>query len=231
MYKEIICAGTLLSAISMTAGESVFSTSFAQGKWNAADWQIVKSWRFNHFGKWTQKADCIENEYPADATEKELLGKRAWEAYSTLILNRDFSGSLLISSEMEFNDRMAPGIIIPTAPYATTQDGKLELRDHVEVILYDEGINIWHHYFVDGKQEWRKLAYLYTTDFKKQTRYTVNVAIKDTKRGKEMSVQVGGHTFGCLIPDMPDKYRIGIVGCEGINRFYDFKAEKIQDKK
>ena len=38
-----------------------------------------------------------------------------------------------------------------------------------------------------------------------------------------MMVKCGGHEFGYVDNDLPDSFYAGIIGCEGRNRFYDFK--------
>ena len=56
------------------------------------------------------------------------------------------------------------------------------------------------------------------------TRYNLEVKVSKTSKGKkEMTVKCGGHEFGYVDNDLPDSFYAGIVGCEGRNRFYDFK--------
>ena len=38
-------------------------------------------------------------------------------------------------------------------------------------------------------------------------------------------VKCGGHEFGYVDNDLPDSFYAGIIGCEGRNRFYDFKVK------
>ena len=52
---------------------------------------------------------------------------------------------------MSFDHLMVPLIVI--APeLGKSEDGKYpELRDHYEIVLFYQGINIWHHRYKDGK--------------------------------------------------------------------------------
>ena len=56
---------------------------------------------------------------------------------------------------MSFDHLMAPLIVI--APeLGRSADGKyLELRDHYEIVLFFQGINIWHHRYIGGSAKSR----------------------------------------------------------------------------
>lgn len=59
--------------------------------------------------------------------------------------------------------------------------------------------------------------------------YPLEVTISRTARGKELTVRIDGYEFGYLDDTLPDTYHVGITGCEGVNRFYDFAV--VQQKK
>ena len=143
-WKYLVLAITLACTLGTARAGTVFHCSFARGAWDPNRWMLVKSPRWSHFGGWVQKDDCIENETPADAAAKDLLGKRAPETYTSMVLKRTFSGNVVVRSTMEFTDRMAPLIVLaPTLGKAAK--GRPEYREHYEVVLYDGGINVWHH--------------------------------------------------------------------------------------
>ncbi len=211
----------LLSASVCIMAEHV--SVFNAGGWTQEDWVMTKSWRWPHRGQWVQEKDFIVNAVPVDATQAELQGKRAGEVFTAMLLKQEFQKNVSFSATMEFDYRMAPGLIIAAEPFKT-EDGYSELRDHFEIILYDKGINVWYHYFVDGKQQWVNRAFL-TADFERNKKYEVNVKLQFTRKGPQMTVQVGDHIFGFIDDKIPEKYRLGLVACEGINRFYDFKVK------
>ena len=43
-----------------------------------------------------------------------------------------------------------------------------------------------------------------------------------------LAVSVAGHTFGYAEDALPDSCQVGITGCEGLNRFYDFAVRTIR---
>ena len=55
---------------------------------------------------------------------------------------------------------------------------------------------------------------------KKDTKFTLEVK----KTGKVLTVAVAGHTFGYTEDALPDSCHVGITGCEGQNRFYNFSV-------
>ena len=219
--------------------KTYYEAQFVKGKWNPADWEMVRSWRFDHDAAFLQMPNCIQNRVPEGLTDDELQGKKGNAGYAIMLLKQKFKGNTTITCTMEFDYRMAPGIILSYEPVKFGKD-KLELREHFEVILYDDGLNLWHHYFEKGapnskdprviktgvEQKWRKVLYLDEKKFyKAKTKYEVKVNVRYTSRGPQIEISCGGRVIGCYAPQMPKgEYRIGLVGCEGRNRFYDFKV-------
>lgn len=219
----------LFIAVTLTAAE--VSCDFSRGRWNADDWLLVKSPRWDYFGDWVQQDDHLMNQYPADATPKEMLGKRAAETYTSMVYKKQVSGKTTFSATMLFEDRMAPLLVLAGELGADAQ-GRPEYREHWEIVLYDEGINVWHHEIRDGKPFWRKAAYIKTA-YKPGVKYTLEATVEFPRGGKgpQLSVACDGKEFGCLLPDLPSDFLVGVTACEGINRFYDFnmKTAKIKE--
>ena len=210
------------SALCLSAAEK-FSVSFARGKWNPADFQVVKSPRFDKVENFTQQSDHIANMVPPELANKASLS--CADSYCALLTAKKFAGNITISSKMSFDKRMAPLIVI--APeLGKSADGKHpELRDHYEIVLYDLGINVWHHRYINGKPAWYKLAYI-LAPYKPQTIYDLTVFLKHTVKGPQMVIKCDGREFGVAMPVefKATEYYVGIIGCEGVNRFYDFKV-------
>ncbi|MBO5751425.1 MAG: hypothetical protein J6R80_03375, partial [Kiritimatiellae bacterium] len=60
--------------------------------------------------------------------------------------------------------------------------------------------------------------------FNKDTRYNLEVNIVKNRKGvKMMVVKCCGHEIGYVDNDLPESFYAGIIGCEGRNKFYDFK--------
>jgi hypothetical protein len=210
----------LSSAFLPSSAAPLYQCTFAKDGWNPADWILVKSPRWDHFGKWVQRDGYVENETPAGATTQDLLGKLAPQTYTSMVLGRKVSGNITVRSTMEFGDRMAP-LIVLAPELGKSKEGTPEYREHWEVVIFDQGVNVWHHVFTDGKPSWKKAAY-WTFELKPKTKYTLEVA----KKGKQLSVTVDGRTMGYLEGSLPEDFHVGITGCEGANRFYDLSVEQ-----
>jgi hypothetical protein len=225
MRKKVlfIFAFVIISA-TVNAGNVLYQCSFAPGKWKASEWQIVKSPRWPYFGAWEQQDDHISNKVPKNATEREMLGKRAGETYTSMLLKKKFNGNLTISCTMSFDHRMAPLLVI-TSEYGKGAKGNPEHRDHFEIVLYDKGLNVWHHYYTKGKPHWRKAAFM-RAEFKPKQKYLLTVKLNFTKRGPMMTISCNGKKFGYTDDTLAKVFHVGLTACEGINRFYDFKVSK-----
>ena len=220
--KFLIFAVGFLAMITVEAFE--FSTSFARGKWNANDFVMVKGPRWENFGSWAQMDDHIVQNVPEDASEKDLQTRMHSEAYVAMCFAKKIkmAKKVICSSTMSFDYRMAPLIVIAPELGKNDQTGVPEFREHWEIVLYDKGINVWHHTWEDGKPAWVKFSYL-LENYLPKTPYQLQCTITDTPKGQMLEVECNGKKFGCFLPDLGKEFYLGIIGCEGRNRFYDFK--------
>jgi hypothetical protein len=199
---------------------TIYSCGFTAGGWNRADWIPVKNPRSDHFGGWVQQDGCIANEVPAGATAEELQGKRAAECYSSMVYKEKLTGNVTITATMAFAHKMAPLVVLaPDLP--ENAKGQKEYAEHFEVVIFNEGVNVWHHFVKDGKLTYRKAAFA-NFPLEKDTKYTLEVK----KTGKTLTISAAGHTFGYVEDALPDSFHVGITGCEGVNRFYDFAVRR-----
>ena len=221
---KMVLAGLLLAAYMPLANAAIKADiSFKPGEWNSNDWVIVKSPRCTYVHGFVQKEDGIENECP-DVSGEEIHKKHFNDVYSAMVLKDRVEVGQTVSSMMSFDWRMAPLIVLvenldkPDAVVPT-------LGDHWEIVLYAEGLNVWRHSTKGGKPFVYRTAYL-KVPFNKGVRYNLEVKVVKTSNGmKEIVVKCGDHQFGYVDNDLPDSFYVGIIGCEGRNRFYDFKVK------
>ncbi|MBN2309779.1 MAG: hypothetical protein JXR94_12455 [Candidatus Hydrogenedentes bacterium] len=196
---------------------AVYACTFAEGGWDRADWILASRPDWDHEGNWIQRPEYIENEVPADATEDEMVSKRAKETYTSMLYKERLEGDVTIRSKMAFAHRMAPSIVLTSELGPADDKGRRTHLGHFEIVLFDEGINVWRHEFKDGRARWEKRAYA-RFRLEKDTEYELSV----TKKGKLLIVAVGEHPFAYHDELLPDTFWAGITGAEGVNRFYDF---------
>lgn len=101
-------------------------------------------------GEWIQRDTHIENKTPKDAKPVELVSARAGETYTSMVLKNKCSGEITVRCRLEFSDQMAPLIVI-TPELGRDKQGRREYRRYFEIVIYDKGVNVWHHYHKKGK--------------------------------------------------------------------------------
>lgn len=245
--KKILLSALAVLAFGAFAGE--LKCKFVEGGWNPDDWLNVKSPRWDYVGGFVQEKGYIRNLIPdvsdmvtakkkserIKQTQEILQGKKAPETFASMVLKNQVNGNAKISATMDFDYRMAPEIIL-SAPLGANKDGVAEYCEYWEIVLFDEGINVWHHELKNGKPFWRKAAFLNMEGkkdkngnipngkmFKKNKKYTMDVEIIFTSKCPQVTVSCEGYKVGCMLPTFPKEYYVGITACEGINKFYDFK--------
>ena len=193
--------------------------TFARGRWSEDDFLKVRSPRWVETSHWEQLDDCIANNMPSDIRPEDMqMGRdRTGETYISMLLKRSCKGSVLISTDCAFDGRMAPLIVLSKelSPVHT---------DHMEVVLYDHGVNLWHHYFVDGKPSWKLIGFL-DLSLERGRTYHLSAQTVFNKKGVFLIMSCDGHSAGCRIDPWPEEYYTGFTACEGRNRFYNFAVE------
>ena len=227
--KKMMMTVCALAAASAFAEFSPVDVSFARGKWSAEDWKIVKGPRWDYCHGFVQKDGWIENETPDGMTPEEIFKKCGSTVYSGMVWKDRFALGTTVSMTTGWDWRMAPLMVI--APdLGVSKDGKHpEFREHWEVVVYDDGLNVWHHFWTPEKGPHWILAASLTLPkdlrFKPNVRHTLEVRVfKDGKGHKQMTCTCNGYKLQYVDDTLPDSFYAGVLGCEGRNFFYDFKA-------
>ena len=222
MKKNIVFIFALALASQLAAFE--FKADFSKGKWNPSDFVMVKGPRWTKVGSWLQENDHIVQNVPATATELDLYRRMHDEAYVAMCYGKKIKmdKKLVCSSTMSFDYRMAPLIVIAPELGVHAPSGAPEFRAHWEIVLYDLGINVWKHMWKNDNPDWVKFAYM-NGSYLPQTRYELKITVSSTVKGEHLEVECDGKVFGCFLPGLGKEFYLGIIGCEGRNRFYDFK--------
>ena len=221
MRKAVVAVMAMVSAMTMTAGE--IKVDFSRGKWNPAEWLTFKSLRWEYTHGFDQMDDHIVNQAPAGIDDEELYGKHVTEVYSSIVYPQKVGGTVEISSTMSFDHLMAP-LIVLTPELDKDDRGRHAFKKHYEIVLYNEGLNVWHYTYENGRLAWHLAAFA-RTKFEPKRRYELKVEMRKGKREMRMTVECGGVKFGFEDPDLPESFYAGVTGCEGRNRFYDFKLK------
>ena len=195
-----------------------YYTSFAKNQWDQEEWLIVRSPRWQEISHWIQKDDCIANYVPDDLKPEDMqMGRdRTGESYISMLLKQPVTGNARFSVTCAFHSRMAPLLVL-------SRELTEVHHEHLEVVVYDRGVNLWHHFYKDGKPSWKLIAFI-DLDLAIDEKHTLTAEMIFTHKGRFMLMSCDGRYFGCRIADdWPENYYAGFTGCEGRNSFYDFE--------
>ncbi len=195
--------------------------SFARGAWDPSEWQTVRSPRWDVSGYWIQEDGRIVNYVPAGKTDEELL--HSPESYASMLWKKTFHGDGVFRTRCSFDYRMAPLLVLSQERYPV-------YRDHLEIVAFDGGLNIWRHYFHDGKPSWKRLGRL---EMKLAADVVHELCVRLEFRGGEvfLTASCGGRSMTCALEEgWPTTYYAGITACEGRNAFYEFTAESVEER-
>ena len=194
---------------------------FTPNGWNKNDWQHVGSPRWNGTSYWLQNEDHIVNHLPENLTEEEIIQEKfpASECYVSMLLKQPVKASAFFSTVCSFDYIAAPLLVL-------SQENGPIYHDHLEIVLYNEGINVWHHFFQDNTPSWQLIA-AGKFPLNAKQRYRMNVAFYKTEEGWFLNIECPGFPaiLHQLETDWPKTYFVGITACEGINRFYEFELK------
>lgn len=211
------------------------SADFSRGKWNPAEWLTFKSVRFGYVHEFVQMDDHIVNPSDPSWSDEELYAHHVTEVYASIVHPRKLVGNTIeVSSTMSFDHLMAP-IIVLTPELDTDDEGRYVFKKHYEVVLYRDGINVWHYTYDESRPEGERLqwhlAAFARAPFAPKTKYELKVSMSKVEgREMRMTVECGNVRVGFEDADLPESFYSGVTACEGRNRFYDFKARTSEAK-
>lgn len=186
-----------------------YKCNFSSGTWNQDDFLVVRSPRWENASSWVQLDDCIANTMPKE-------GEDFWSGtYISMLYKQKLCGNIHVETLCSFEDRMAPLI-------AFSKELTPVYREHLEIVLFDKGINLWHHFYNNGTPSWQLIAYL-DMDLKANEKHLLVAQLRFTERGPFIFMGVNEPQIGCrLAPDWGKECYAGITACEGRNYFYNF---------
>ncbi len=193
-----------------------FKCDFRPGMWDKDFFQIVKSPRWQVNSQWIQESDGISNQMPLPPDDDE--GKM----YVSMLCKQPLRTDIRIETECSFDERMAPLIVL-------SRELLPEHREHLEIVLYDRGINLWHHFYDNGKPSWKLIAFQ-DHPLAAGEKHRLVAEVRNSPRGRFLYIGIDEPSFGCRMPEnWPETFYAGITACEGKNKFYSFTLSGVTD--
>lgn len=182
---------------------------FSRGQWDDAPLTYAYSFRFQETPVFAQEDDCIVNR-KNDAFEQGFDNV-------TLMAEQPCAAGAAISATCSFEAYGAPLFVIAEKLHRCP-DGTLRYGDYLEVVLYENGVNVWRMKMTDGKVRWVKLL---GAEFPVTAGERHAFSAHVTKTG--LVIETCGRKFTLYVEDMYPSFYLGVSACEQINRFYDME--------
>ncbi len=185
---------------------------FSKGCWEEKEIITCYSFRFTETPCFTQEADHIRTAINPDHREGfdniSLLTKDAYTAGVTATLRCAFEGmgcpEIILAERME-----------------TCEDGAVRYGACFETVLWKNGINVWRHYREDGRCSWHlRMGLEYLVEEGKI--HVLRVQVLE----RELVIWLDGQKTTLRTEDLPKTFHMGLTGCEGIVRLYDWEVEQ-----
>ena len=174
------------------------------------------TYRFDTYPTFTQDKDCIKN-------KKDTTNQYGYQNIS-LFFKEKYKAKNLISTTCSFNKYGAP-LIVLAEDLIPQKDGKLRYGNYYEIVLYENGINVWRLRYNGKEVTYVKLM---GNEFKVQANKKYKLSAYIEKEKNRLHVIVGKHKMQVYLEDCKDEYYYGIDACEGINKFYDISIQEMK---
>ena len=185
--------------------------NFKKGEWEDF-FRYVYNSRFPFKPHFYQENNCIVN-----GRNPQM---RDGFVYTTIMTKEMYSVGTKIWFTSSFEYYGAP-LITLTDTLEKDENGDLWYGVGQEIVVWEKGIHVFDFFIEDGNLKWYKLLGdifpLATCE-----KHEVCVEIKD----KYLIITIEGRTINLRVENLPEKFYIGITGCENINRIYNVKIEK-----
>lgn len=132
----------------------------------------------------------------------------------SLLTTEQYSAGVEITLTCAFEGRGCPEIIFVEDLKRHT-DGSFRYGPCFEVVLYKDGLNVWHHFLEDGSRWHKHLGLTFPVAEKEQHTLRVKVA------QKTLLIQTEDQSITLHVEDLPEKFHVGLTACEGIVRLYE----------
>lgn len=184
---------------------------FEAGRWDENRLVYAYSRRFAETPVFLQETDCIRN-------AKNETFRQGYDNVS-LLTPEPVKPGVTVVTHCSFEHYGAPLILLAEAPEADAQ-GRLWMERYIEVVLYENGINVWKMYPENGEVRWKKLM---SVEFPLEAGKVHSLSV--TTEADRLHIEAAGRKMSLYMPEMYPQFHAGICACEGVNRFYDLTIE------
>ena len=189
--------------------------NFMSGAWNKDLLVSANCYRWQEVPSFVQEEDALVN-------RKNPSCETGYENAS-LMFRSPLVGNYRLETVCSFDAWGAPLIVI-AEDLSEDENGLLRYREYYEVVLYENGINVWRlRTDKNNKVTWKKMM---SVDFPvaAKEKHTLTVDILDDT----LEITADGRKMSLFLAERFSPYYVGIDACENVNRFYSFSVEPIE---
>ena len=140
--------------------------------------------------------------------------------YISLVTEEKYKTGVQLETRCSFDSFGAP-LIVLSDDILINDKGEWQFGIHYEVVLYEQGINVWEiNYHPDVMEVHQVLGLEFEVSEKEI--HTLSVKVLD----QMLDISMEGHHVLVRAEKLPKEFHVGITMCEGINRFYEFSIEQ-----
>lgn len=183
--------------------------NFARGQWTMEALTYAYSCRFSETPVFEQLDDCIVNR--ANSCQEQ-----GFDNITLLTKEKCFPGTR-IETKCSFDHFGAPLITIADN-LIPDENGVLRYGDYLEIVVYENGVNVWRMYYKEGKVTWDLLLGVEFALAEKEIHTLSAEILKD-----RLIITANERKMTLHVENMYKSFHVGINACEGINRFYSMK--------
>ena len=186
--------------------------NFARGAWKIDALTYAYSYRFPETPVFEQLDDCIAN-------RKNTQTEQGFDNITLLTKESCFPGTR-IETKCSFDHFGAPLITI-AKDLIPDANGALRYGDYLEIVVYENGVNVWRMYLNEGTVTWDCLL---SVEFAlaEKTIHTLSTEILKDK----LVIIANDQKMTLHVENMYPSFHVGINACEGINHFYSMTIEE-----
>lgn len=181
---------------------------FTKGNWED---KLIYAYTYRYKNKalFKQEKDHIKN-------SKDKTKENDFENIS-LFFKEKYGVGTKIETTCSFDSYGAP-LICLAEDLVKQKDGTLKFGNYYEIVVYEQGVNVWDLSYDGKKVSYYKMAG-FTFNLSAKKKHKLKVELKNNR----LYIEVERHSMQVGVPHSKSEYYWGIDACEGINRFYDIE--------
>jgi len=180
---------------------------FKPGAWSTEELTYAYSHRFAETPDFYQEDDCIRNR--VNESFRQGFDNVA------LVTKAPLSPGARITTRCAFEHYGAP-LILLAEQLDTDAQGNFRFGNYLEIVLYEDGINVWQMWHQQGKVSWKKLM---SVEFPVTAGEIHTLSV--TTEADRLHIAADGQKMSLYVPQLYSRFHGGICACEGVDRFYD----------